>query len=62
MQRAHRQYVAQGATFAKWRAALKVLPGRCPSDAAVRVNVQQLAEYAAVCQVGRALAVAGPWA
>jgi len=47
-----RQYVQQGARFAKWRAALKVKEGSCPSELAVRVNAEQLAEYAAVCQVG----------
>lgn len=41
----------QGATFAKWRAALRVLPGRCPSDLAVRANAEQLAQYAEVCLV-----------
>ena len=45
-----REYVKQGAKFAKWRAALKVLKGSCPSDLAVSVNAQQLAEYAAICQ------------
>jgi hypothetical protein len=46
-----REYVKQGAKFAKWRAALKVAEGSCPSDLAVSVNAEQLAEYAAICQV-----------
>lgn len=48
-----RQYVAQGARFAKWRAALKVAEGSCPSELATRINAEQLAEYAAICQVRR---------
>lgn len=47
---AHRACRRQGARFAKWRAALKVAPG-CPSDLAVELNAQQLAQYAAICQV-----------
>ena len=50
-------YVAAGAKFAKWRAALRVSPvqegaaGRAlPSDLAVQVNADQLAEYAQICQ------------
>jgi hypothetical protein len=46
-----REYVAQGAKFAKWRAALRVVEGSCPSDLAVKVNAEQLAAYAAICQV-----------
>jgi len=42
--------VTAGATFAKWRAVLKIQPGG-PSDAAVLRNAQELAEYAAICQV-----------
>ncbi len=40
-----------GARFAKWRAALKV-GGGCPSEKAIETNAAQLAEYAAICQVG----------
>ncbi len=39
-----------GATFAKWRATIKVQPGG-PSDAAVARNAQELASYAALAQV-----------
>ena len=42
----------QGARFAKWRAAVKVGPG-LPSEHALSVNAQQLAQYAAVCQARR---------
>lgn len=41
----------QGARFAKWRAALKVGQGM-PSQHALALNSQQLAQYAAICQVG----------
>jgi hypothetical protein len=43
------QYVAAGARFAKWRAALRV-GERTPSEAAVQRNAAQLAEYAAMSQ------------
>ena len=42
-------YVEQGATFAKWRAALPVADGGI-SPAALEANAGELAEYAAVCQ------------
>ncbi|KAI8464893.1 MAG: fructose-bisphosphate aldolase [Monoraphidium minutum] len=45
-----REYAAAGARFAKWRAALKVVEGSCPSQLAVETNATQLAEYAAICQ------------
>lgn len=45
------EYASAGARFAKWRAALKV-GGCCPSEKAIETNAAQLAEYAAICQVG----------
>ena len=45
------RFRASGARFAKWRAALHIAGERGPSDAAVQRNAEQLAEYAAVCQV-----------
>lgn len=42
-------YAAQGAVFAKWRAAL-VLAAHLPSDTAVDANSHALARYAALCQ------------
>lgn len=45
------RYRKAGARFAKWRAALRVAGEHGPSDAAVQRNAEQLAEYAAVCQV-----------
>lgn len=44
------QYKAQGAVFAKWRAALRVSEAGLPSAAAIAVNAQELAEYARICQ------------
>ncbi|KAI3428677.1 hypothetical protein D9Q98_007500 [Chlorella vulgaris] len=49
LEAACRGHVAQGAKFAKWRAALKV-GGGCPTEQCIETNAQQLAEYAAVCQ------------
>lgn len=44
-------YRQGGARFAKWRAALRVDASRgFPSERAVELNAQQLAQYAAVCQ------------
>lgn len=42
-------YLAGGATFAKWRAAL-ALDARLPSQRAVMVNAHALGRYAALCQ------------
>lgn len=39
-----------GARFAKWRAVLRVDQGKgYPSEQAVQLNAQQLADYAAIC-------------
>jgi fructose-bisphosphate aldolase class I len=43
------EYYGLGARFAKWRATLSV-GDRLPSRYCVRVNVQALARYAALCQ------------
>ncbi len=45
-----RAAVSSGASFAKWRAALTVATG-LPSEQATEHNAEQLADYAAVCQV-----------
>jgi fructose-bisphosphate aldolase class I len=46
-----KNYAAAGATFAKWRAVLRVDETLgWPTDAAVALNVRQLAEYALVAQ------------
>ncbi|CAG9467263.1 unnamed protein product [Pedinophyceae sp. YPF-701] len=44
------EYKKAGASFAKWRAALKVSPTDLPSEVAVETNAAELAEYAAICQ------------
>jgi fructose-bisphosphate aldolase class I len=44
-------YRQAGARFAKWRAALRVDAVKgFPSERAVELNAQQLAQYAVVCQ------------
>ena len=43
-------YRQQGARFCKWRAALRIGIGT-PSQKAIDINAQQLAQYAAVAQV-----------
>lgn len=47
------EYAAAGARFTKWRAALKVGgDAGLPSERCIEVNAAQLAEQAAICQVG----------
>ena len=46
-----KDYVRLGATFAKWRAVIKI-GDNLPSDRAVRANVHALARYAGLCQEG----------
>jgi fructose-bisphosphate aldolase, class I len=48
------QYAASGASFAKWRAALRIGKGGGPSEKAVEGNAVQLATYARICQVDAA--------
>lgn len=43
------KFYALGFRFAKWRAVLKIAEG-CPSDEAIRVNANGLAQYALICQ------------
>ncbi|KAF5830624.1 fructose-bisphosphate aldolase class-I-domain-containing protein [Dunaliella salina] len=56
---AAKEYKAAGATFAKWRAVLRIQPGG-PSDAAVLRNAQELAKYAAICQEAGLVPVVEP--
>jgi fructose-bisphosphate aldolase class I len=44
------RYYARGARFAKWRAVLRISPGGCPSELAVRENAWGLARYARAVQ------------
>lgn len=53
---AAKEWAAAGASFAKWRAALRVPP----SPEAVRVNVEELARYAAACQAAGLVPVVEP--
>ena len=45
-----KSYRQQGARFCKWRAALRIGNGT-PSQKAIDINAQQLAQYAAIAQV-----------
>jgi hypothetical protein len=53
--------VKAGARFAKWRAVLRIDESKgFPSEQAVQLNAQQLAEYAAVCQAAGLVPVVEP--
>jgi fructose-bisphosphate aldolase class I len=54
-----RDYAAMGARFAKWRAVLAIGDG-LPSAAAIAVNAQALARYAALCQAGGIVPIVEP--
>jgi len=56
---AAREYKAQGAEFAKWRATIKVQQGG-PSDKAIERNAEDLASYAAICQVSGLVPIVEP--
>jgi len=50
-----------GARFAKWRAVLRVDEAKgFPSERAVQLNAQQLADYAAVCQAAGLVPIVEP--
>jgi fructose-bisphosphate aldolase, class I len=53
------EYVALGATFAKWRAVLHLGAGR-PSVRALDANAEALARYARVCQDGGLVPIVEP--
>jgi len=44
------EYYELGCRFAKWRAVLKITPGGCPTEAAVRETAHSLARYGSICQ------------
>ena len=45
------EYYAAGARFAKWRSPLVIdMEKKCPTDLAIRANMQDLARYALICQ------------
>src|SRR5262249_33570899 len=54
-----KEYVALGATFAKWRAVYDVGP-RMPSYTAINGNAQALARYAALCVEGGLVPIVEP--
>ncbi|CEM17675.1 unnamed protein product [Vitrella brassicaformis CCMP3155] len=46
-----REYYKMGARFAKWRSPLVIDVAKgCPTDLAIRANMQDLARYALICQ------------
>jgi fructose-bisphosphate aldolase, class I len=46
-----KEYYAAGARFAKWRSPLVIDVAKgCPTDLAIRANMQDLARYALICQ------------
>jgi fructose-bisphosphate aldolase class I len=46
-----REYYDAGARFAKWRSPLAIDVSKgCPTDLAIRANMQDLARYALICQ------------
>ena len=51
-----KSYRQQGARFCKWRAALRIGNGT-PSQKAIDINAQQLAQYAAIAQVRPAFVI-----
>ena len=50
LERDCKAYRQQGARFCKWRAALRI-GDNAPSQKAIDINAQQLAQYAAIAQV-----------
>ena len=50
LERDCKAYRQQGARFCKWRAALRI-EDNAPSQKAIDINAQQLAQYAAIAQV-----------
>lgn len=55
------EYVKAGARFAKWRAALRIHQARgFPSERAVELNAEQLADYAVVCQAAGLVPIVEP--
>lgn len=46
-----KEYYAAGARFAKWRSPLVISMSKgCPTDLAIKANMQDLARYALICQ------------
>merc|ERR1719298_34889 len=52
---------AQGARFAKWRNVLQIDPDSgLPSDLAIEICVQNLAQYASICQAAGLVPIVEP--
>eukprot|EP00775_Hariotina_reticulata_P012049 gene12049-12191_t len=55
------EYVNAGAKFAKWRGVIRINQAKgFPSEKAVELNAQQLAQYAAVCQAAGLVPIVEP--
>jgi fructose-bisphosphate aldolase class I len=56
-----KEYYAQGARFAKWRAVLKINTATCcPSELSIHENAYGLARYAAICQANGLVPIVEP--
>lgn len=56
-----KQYAADGATFAKWRAVLRVDEGLgWPTEEAIELNARQLAQYASAAQAAGLVPIVEP--
>ncbi|CAK0861435.1 unnamed protein product, partial [Prorocentrum cordatum] len=44
------EYKKAGCKFAKWRSPLAITEDGCPTDLAIRANMEDLARYALICQ------------
>eukprot|EP00877_Chromochloris_zofingiensis_P013601 jgi/Chrzof1/8495/Cz03g13070.t1_FBA1[v5.2] len=53
-------FVNAGAKFAKWRAALKVMEGSLPTEKAMTINAEELAQYASICQAAGLVPIVEP--
>jgi len=53
------EYAKKGATFAKWRAVLKIGPNE-PSELAIDENAHGLARYASICQANGLVPIVEP--
>lgn len=54
------EYKEKGASFAKWRAAIRIVKDKGVSQRAMETNARQLAEYAAVCQTHGIMPIVEP--
>eukprot|EP00466_Bigelowiella_natans_P017067 jgi/Bigna1/51166/estExt_Genewise1.C_1170030 len=55
-----KKYYEFGARFAKWRAVVKILPNKGPSQNAIVETAHSLARYAAICQANGLVPIVEP--